>query len=355
MAIIIKKEGSKSRKLDPLFFKEEAEMQELIANDPNILPLYEIKEDIRLLTIAREFTVESGSIDVLGIDREGNIYIIEAKLCKNSTRRQIIAQLLDYAASLWSHIDYAGFLEEANIGTNVLFKKNVSEKAIEFFELQDTDDLFANLRNNLQSGSFRFVVLMDEIDDKLRDVIIFLNQNTHFDIYAVELERYHFDNYEIVIPKLFGAEVKKNMGIAPRSGERRQWDEASFFEDITKKLNPKEREAVTILYESMKKLDGKITWGTGKKVSSFSPKFEKLSSRSPLSVYSDGRLQLSFGYMDDNKIAEAFREEWKQQLQNNVKLKFEKNQDFPNVRKEDWIPKMDLIIESFTDLINNLK
>ena len=37
------------------------------------------------------------------------------------------------------------------------------------------------------------------------------------------------ENYEIVIPKLFGAEVKKDIAVA--SGARKRWDEASFFED----------------------------------------------------------------------------------------------------------------------------
>jgi hypothetical protein len=56
---------------------------------------------LRLLILAREFPTVSGPIDALGIDQDGNIYVIETKLAKNPDKRYVLAQVLDYGAALW--------------------------------------------------------------------------------------------------------------------------------------------------------------------------------------------------------------------------------------------------------------
>jgi hypothetical protein len=49
----------------------------------------------------RAFPTNSGPIDALGINKDGEIYIIETKLYKNPDKRLVVAQVLDYGASLW--------------------------------------------------------------------------------------------------------------------------------------------------------------------------------------------------------------------------------------------------------------
>jgi hypothetical protein len=45
----------------------------------------------------------SGSTDLLGVDSDGNVYIVECKLASNSEiRRKVIGQVLEYAAFLWN-------------------------------------------------------------------------------------------------------------------------------------------------------------------------------------------------------------------------------------------------------------
>ena len=67
------------------------------------------------------------------------------------------------------------------------------------------------MNQNISEGSFKFVVLMDTMHNQLRDLILYMNQNSKFDIYGVELECYKHEKLEIIIPKLFGAEVKKDV------------------------------------------------------------------------------------------------------------------------------------------------
>ncbi len=214
MAIIVSRNGKDAVKLDPSDFQLEDHLQEYIHNNPEAIPLYEISEDIRLLVLAREFPTGSGPIDALGVDQSGQIYLIETKLYKNNDKRLVVAQVLDYGASLWRHsIDFNEFISLLDSKSQRAFDMHLEEKLQEFFtlDLVQTEQLLANVQKNLNSGTFKFVVLMDKLHDRLRDLIIYMNSNSNFDIYAVELEYYRHKDFEIIIPHLYGAEVKKEV------------------------------------------------------------------------------------------------------------------------------------------------
>ena len=68
----------------------EALIEEWVAEDPSILGL-------DLLIIAQQHTTDfGGRIDLLGIDRDGDLTLIEMK--RDRTPREIIAQTLDYGS-----------------------------------------------------------------------------------------------------------------------------------------------------------------------------------------------------------------------------------------------------------------
>lgn len=214
MTLIITKDGKSSQKLERTPFGLEDNLQDYIHKNPEAIPLYEIKEDIRLLVLVREFPTESGPIDALGIDRDGELYLIETKLYKNQDKRQVVAQVMDYGASLWSNYhSFDEFLLEVNKGLEKQDQGNIQSRVAEFFGLEDAevDELLDSMRINLQSGKFKFVILMDSLHQALKDLIVFLNQNSEFDIYAVELEYYKHEEFDITIPKLYGAQVKKDV------------------------------------------------------------------------------------------------------------------------------------------------
>src|SRR3990172_4834466 len=101
MPIIISKGGKDAMKVDKSAPDPEEFLQKYIQENPDSIPLYDIHEDIRLLIVSREFVTTSGAIDALGVDNSGNLYLIETKLYKNTDKRRVVAQLLDYGASLW--------------------------------------------------------------------------------------------------------------------------------------------------------------------------------------------------------------------------------------------------------------
>ncbi|MCA1642298.1 MAG: hypothetical protein LC785_10195 [Acidobacteria bacterium] len=224
MSIIISKKGKNAQKLDTTIIAEESYLQQYISDNPNSLPLDEIAEDIRLLILAREFPTRSGKIDALGIDDDGNIYVIETKLYKNADKRVVLAQVLDYGASLWrTYEDTDLFLEELERAADKMFNEPLAQKVQKFYEtdVETVADIRQSIRRNLRDGNFRFVVLMDHLEDRLRDLLLFVNQNSNFNIYGVEMRFYKFEDYEILIPQLYGAEVKKSVGIAkPPSSSR---------------------------------------------------------------------------------------------------------------------------------------
>ena len=115
MPIIVSKNGKNAVKLDKISFGLEDRLQQYIYDNPESIPLYDIKEDIRLLILAREFGTESGTIDAVGIDQDGQLYLVETKLYKNLDKRTVVAQVLDYGASLWKTLnDFDDFLIKLN-------------------------------------------------------------------------------------------------------------------------------------------------------------------------------------------------------------------------------------------------
>jgi len=215
MSIIISSKGKNAVKIDKSGFDVENNLQQYIYDNPTAIPLYDTKEDIRLLILAREFATVSGPIDALGIDKEGEIYLIETKLYKNPDKRTVVGQVLDYGASLWSHYsDFDNFINQINQHTQKDFQQNLKQRIYDFYGISEEEIklLLENAKQNLRQGKFKFVVLMDHLHDQLKDLIIFLNNNSEFTVYAVELEYYRHKEFEILIPRLFGAEVKKDFG-----------------------------------------------------------------------------------------------------------------------------------------------
>ena len=226
MAIIISKKGSSIAEIvDKSAFEKEHNIQEYIHEHPESIPVYDIQEDKRLFVAAREFSTESGPIDAIAVDKDGDIYVVETKLYRNPDKRTVVAQALDYGASLWKHMDESGFIESLDRAAQVKWKMDFGTKVQQFFSLDNDqmDALLETMKRNLREGNLKFVILMDTMDDRLKDLITYVNEKSKFDIFAVQLEYYKHAEYEIVIPKLFGAEVKKDIP-THTTGSKRLWN-----------------------------------------------------------------------------------------------------------------------------------
>lgn len=298
MSIIISKNGANAVKVEKSDFEKEDYLQQYIYENPESIPLYEIKEDIRLLILAREFPTNSGPIDAIGVDKYGDLYVVETKLFRNADKRTVVAQALDYGAALWKHArDFNEFTAILNNSTQKYFKLGLNEKIEEFFGItpDETVELLETAKRNLDDGVLRFVVLMDKMDDRLRDLILYVNQNSQFDIYAVEFEFYKHETFEIVIPKIFGTEVKKDISVSS-SSSKRTWNEAQLLDQAKSTLAPGVFANFKKIYDFSKEHATEFNLGSGAK-GSFSPIFSSISRRSIFTLYTNGYLRINFHWI----------------------------------------------------------
>ena len=349
MPIIISKNGKNAKRIKKSSFKQEEELQKYIFNNPDSIPLEEIKEDVQFLVVDKEFPVSVGSIDVLEVDSDGDIYILETKLYKNPDKRFVLAQVLDYGASLWRFYedpdDFIQKLDERvrnNTGEGLIkeLKNNLSNSA----------EIIENIKQNLSDGTFKFVILMDKVPSHLKDLVLFMNQNSQFSIYLVELDYYTHEGYEILIPDVFGAESKKKIASISK---RKKWDEESFL-DAAKK-HPKAYEGIQKLYNFSKDNADEIKWGTGSSRGSFNPKFLSISVRSIFTVRSDGHLAINFGWLHDNEQTLKWREKLRDELKS-IKLissyiPQSSDKKYPEIPHKSWAPAVDEIINILTKLL----
>ena len=368
MAIIISKDGKDAEKVDKADFKNEDYMQEYIHNNPDAIPVYEIQKDKKLFVAKREFQTNSGPIDALAIDGDGDIYIVETKLFRNADKRTVVAQALDYGAALWKHLnDFNIFLEVLNSETQKNFNLDFQDKVKEFFGIDEEQlkILMQSLQNNLNVGNLKFVILMDAMDERLKDLIIYINQNSQFDIYAVQMEYYKHNEFEIMIPKIFGVEVKKNIKTKATANARKQWDEESFVSQSKEKLGADSQKIVDF-YDYFKNSVDKINFGTGVKNASFAPIFYKLSkTTAPFSFYANGDIMIKFRWFKDEikkgniteedfqKIVSDFENIWSKQT--NISFEHSLMDDLEIITSTDVLQNSEDILETMKQFVASIK
>jgi hypothetical protein len=352
MSIIITSRGQKPQRLDPLDFEQETNLQALIHDNPEAIPLSEIKSDIKLLVLAREFQTASGPIDALGVDKEGEIYVIETKLEKNPDKRAVVAQALDYGAVLWSHgSDFAAFTSKLDGFVREKFGVGLSEKLADFFVLDESgvETLLGEMNRNLNDGNFKFVIPMDRLHEPLKDLIVFLNHNCRFDFYAVEIEVYKHGDLEITIPKLFGGEVKKGINTPGSVTSRKQWSLDEVLADANARMSVDEAAAFEKLLRFSRENADEIRTGTGA-YGTFSPVFKRLSQKSLFTAGADKRLSFNFDWVGrDNPDT---RDRFKTEMES---IGFRFASDYattrPSLWVEEWGPKADAIVSAIQRML----
>lgn len=300
MAIIISKNNQNARRIEESKFNLEDNLQEYVINNPEIIPIYDIDSDARLFVAAREFATNSGPIDAIGFDQSGNIYVIETKLFKNADKRTVVAQALDYGASMWRHAtNFDSFVDQLDKHTGKQFNTSFKDQYEKFFNIDNSVINLSAIKDNLAEGNIKFVILMDSLDERLKDLIIYVNQNSKFDIYAVDFEYYKHDEFEIVIPKIYGSEVKKT--IPTKTTSRKQWSESEFFNVVDNDrslVSELQKETVYKLWNWSKSQNAQYSWGTANIYGTFSPVFPNLFNRSFMTISIDGYIRINYGHLD---------------------------------------------------------
>ena len=290
MPIIITRNGKNAIRLNNTEFEQESDLQKYIHDNPESLPLDDIKENVKFVTIDREFPTSSGPLDILGFDSDGEIYIIETKLYKNSDKRIVIAQVLDYGASLWNlYQDPEKFINRLK----ERFKKTNNIGLEEKFdtEFKGHDEIIDNIKSNLLEGKFRFIILMNKVDSNLKNLISYMNQNSKFSIYGVELEYYIHEDYQILIPHVFGAEIRKGV-VSVGIKEKIKDDE--FFQKLETDIGVDEANTARKILDWAKDKGFDIIWPGGSLSLEFN--YNNINYKL-LKIFTTGLLELSFAYL----------------------------------------------------------
>jgi hypothetical protein len=263
MAIIVSRGGSEVTKVVETPLQKEDVLQEYVMNHPECLPLEELKDDIRLMSIGREFMIGGERIDVLAIDGDGDLYVIETKLFKNPDKRTVVAQVLDYGAALWQTYADSRLFTQA-IDAKYGFRQRIGPH----FGIaeEEVPAVVEAMERNLRDGAIKFVVLMNRLDDRLRNLITYLTRNSNFSFIAVEMQFYYHEGLEIVIPNLFGAEASRVKRPIASTSRPTKGSRDEFVNALSGELSSDQRAAIERLmqFAEEKEVEGRAVVRYGK-------------------------------------------------------------------------------------------
>ena len=189
------------RPLEEAAYDSERLLQTLLAEHPDLLAGDQMNDadPLRWLLVSREMRVpdemdgtKRWSLDHLFLDQHAVPTLVEVKRSSDTRiRREVIGQLLDYAANAVVHWPI-GEIRTAFMGRCAAEGVDPEEELARFLDdAEDTEDYWHKVKTNLQAGQIRIVFLADEIPRELRRVVEFLNEQMDpAEVLAVEVKRF---------------------------------------------------------------------------------------------------------------------------------------------------------------------
>lgn len=157
----------------------EAELHDALTNHPQLIPAGDIGLGDTLV-VGRESGLAAGYADLVLLDDRGRLCIVEVKNEGNPDTRRVVAQLLDYAASLWGlsvqefeqrvlHPFLIGAGRAAPLPTVAEYFGEARQSG------GGIDDLADQLAQTLAAGDFALVVAAPQIPVGVQRVLEYLN------------------------------------------------------------------------------------------------------------------------------------------------------------------------------------
>ncbi len=278
-------------------YEAEADLQQLIADSPSIIPVEEITgEDSPYVLSVKEFALPgSGNTDLLLFSPVGKIGIIECKLAANpEIKRKVIGQILEYGAFLWGQT-YEYLDSKITQATDKTLAEKMSSLTNQ--EQWDEESFRSGIQDTLERGSFNLIIAVDHINEELQRTIDYLNEcgSAVFSFHALELHKYKSDETEMLVPHMYGKvpQAKRQTLI-----ERRLWSEEGFLEHARENVSQDVLRLIVDLLKWTKENAHKVFWGRGKTYGSFTFHFKRNDRTiSVFTVTSLGYLYLNYGYL----------------------------------------------------------
>ena len=152
----------------------EDDLQGLLHKHPEILPCADIDPAYQtVVPLCREMKTASGYVDLVGVTPLGNLVVIETKLWRNpQARREVVAQILDYAKDLarWNYSDLEREVKKVT-GED---RRSLYERVAAVASVRDEVSFCDQVARQLRTGQFLLLVVGDGIREGVSDVTEFL-------------------------------------------------------------------------------------------------------------------------------------------------------------------------------------
>lgn len=164
-------------------------LQHVLFANPRALPTAEITPRLgTLIPICMELQTGAGPADLLYVTSGGQVVLVETKLWRNpEARREVVAQILDYAKQLagWNYEDLAREVARATGQGSEHLLLRVRQDATAFDEANFVD----GINRCLKSGDFLLLIVGDGIRLGAEALVGFLQQygSLRFDLALIEV------------------------------------------------------------------------------------------------------------------------------------------------------------------------
>ena len=171
-------------------FDSERELHDAVAAHPEVLP----SEDLGLgplVAIGTELDFGAGPLDLLAADPLGRLVIVEFKRgTENPDVRKVVAQVLDYGASLWrTSYDEVGARCVGAARPALPDLATIAAAGFEKLDVSFDPDAFqAGVEAVLDSGEFVFLYVGRDLDERTRRIMTYLAEGPRMRFFAVEVD-----------------------------------------------------------------------------------------------------------------------------------------------------------------------
>lgn len=263
MAQVMERKDGKWQVKSLAAFKGERHLQDLLLDDPGLVPGCAGAAGIDELWIPGV-----GSIDLVFVDDLGVVTLVECKLNANrEIRREVVGQVFAYASGLtgtplsefearWADRSSARARSGRTLDADVA---GAAGSAI------DAETFRAALAENLETGRFQLVVAVDVITPELKAIIEYLS--VHLDdtvnVLALEVGRIPAGDEAFLVVETYGAELAtaKSKG-APAT--KRRWTLPEINDAVAALPRADEHAAVNALLQMAQEKAARVNGGTGK-------------------------------------------------------------------------------------------
>ena len=268
---IIAKATNEMRALEETGYLAEVVLQELLARYPELLAGDQIDPENprRWLLVTREMGVpgaetESGrwSLDHLFIDQDGIPTFVECKRAEDTRlRREVVAQMLDYAANGVEYWNIQRIRETAALTAEHSGQSLAEAVRILIGDPEaDVDAFWGLVEENLKNRKVRLIFVADQTPRELRRMVEFLNDEfKNVEVLIVEIKQYEDPSRpgdKALVSRVIGLSetARTARSTSPRSLTNRS--------EFLSRCSPAGRRFFEDLFERAHEMNFILRWGT---------------------------------------------------------------------------------------------